>query len=58
MHFSILFCGISGQGDVSLTLTSFVKEMSAAKIYQDVPVHVGFDIVFNNQGSEYLMASV
>ena len=43
---------IAGNLDgVHLTLTAFSKQLSASKIYRDVPVSLRFDVSFNNQGT-------
>ena len=40
---------------VSLTLTTFSKEISASRIYQDVPISLKFDVSFNNQGKQQIV---
>ena len=48
----LIFHFIAGNLDgIHLTLTAFSKELSAPKIYQDVPVSVNFHVSFSNQGT-------
>ena len=46
-----LFFLVGNLDGVHLTLTAFSKELSASKMYQDIPISLKFDVSFNNQGT-------